>query len=668
MFRSRLAPGLLLLTAACTPAAPPASAPPPAPAADALERAPIRPVPVPDAYRQAVARGTRTETGAPGPAYWQNEVAYRIDAELDPETATLRGSQRIVYRNRSPVALPSVLLNLYQNVFAEGVPRNRFVNVTGGVTLERVAAQGRPLERFPANRIPITGDTPTAPAGYAVQGTLARIRLPTPIAPGDSAVLEIDWHHPVPPAPSFRTGWEETLGSRVFHVAQWYPQVAMFDDVRGWDATPYLGDGEFYLPFGDFEVALTVPAGYLVGATGELTNPEEVLTDEARQRLAAALRADTITRVVTAADLTAENATQPAIGGQLTWRFAARDVRDFAFSTSDGYVWDATRSRVEDDGETRTIAVHALYRPGAPNWEEAARYGQHSMDRFHEILIPYLYPQITIAEGPIYGMEYPMIAFIGKPAGTEDLYRVIAHEVAHEWYPMMVGSDEAVFAWLDEGLAMYLENLAAADFFGIDDPFASDVAGYLAVAGSEAEVPLMRHTDLITPYGARGVAVYTKPALLFRALREVVGAETFHDALDAFSREWLLRHPTAWDLFATFERFAGRPLDWFFQPWWFETGVLDRAIESVEGAEAGSARVTVVDLGDNPAPVRVVGTTTGGVTVSATIPAETWLAGARSAAVTLQADAPIVRIVIDPEQIFPDVNFENNVWRAEGLN
>jgi hypothetical protein len=659
-----------LLAAACAPAAPPAPAPappqaaPPATPAEGALRPAVRPLPLPAPFRAAVERGTRTMTGAPGPRHWQQRLHYRIDAELDPATATLRGAMRVTYRNQSPDTLRSLVLNLYQNVFAPGVPRNRQVTVTGGTTLDRVAVRGRALPRLTARDVAITA-TParTAPVGYAVEGTLARVVLPDAVLPGDSTTLEIEWHQRVPPAGTFRTAWEEALGGRAFQVAQWYPQVAVFDDLRGWNATPYLGDGEFYLEFADFEVALTLPTGWLVAATGELRNAEEVLTPEARRRLAAAQRTDGITRVVTEADLTARNATQRTQEEQLTWRFHARDVRDFAFATSDRYVWDATRAAVPAaGGGTRQVAVHALYRPGAPHWGDAARFTQHATRYLSGRLIPYLYPQVTVAEGPVAGMEYPMVNFIGRFAQPTSLYGVIAHEVAHQWFPMMVSTDEAAYAWLDEGAASFYETLASADFFRTPPDFATDRDAYLRVAGTETEVPMMRHTDLVTPFGARVVAAYRKPATLFRALEAVVGEETFRRAIDTFAREWLLRHATPWDFFHTVERVAGRDLDWFWYPWWFETGVLDHAIERVEGAETGTLRITVRDHGDNPMPTPIVATTAAGQTVRTTIPVDEWLAGTRTATATLQAPGPVIRVEIDPEQVFPDVNRANNVW------
>lgn len=668
IFRRILLP-LLAVTAACAPAPQPAAAPlpapPPPPVAappEAPERAPEREVPVPAAFAAALERETRAPSGAPGEAYWQQRVRYRIDAELDPRTATLRGMESIVYHNRSPLPLRSLVLNLYQNVFAEGVPRNRYVNVTGGVTLQRVAAQGRALERRRAREIPVVPEPAAdAPMGYAVEGTLARLVLPRPVAPGDSVVLEVEWRHRVPPAPSFRTGYDEALGARAFHVAQWYPQIATLDDVYGWDATPYLGDGEFYLEYGDFDVSVSLPEGYLVGATGVLQNPEEVLTEEARIRLAAALRADTVTAVVTEADLEADNATQRSPDGQLTWRFRAENVRDFAFATSRRYVWDVARATVSDG---RSVPVHALYRAGAPSWTQAARFGEHATEFFSELLIPYLYPQITIAEGPIGGMEYPQIVFITRRDDPASLYSTVAHEVAHEWFPMMVGTNEAAYAWMDEGFATFMDALAQNDFYPDRDVFAGDRTSYLRVAGTEAEVPLMRHTDLVSPYGARGVAAYTKPGVLLRSLRSVVGDSAFAAAMRTYAREWLLKHPYPWDFFNTMERVSGQELDWFFRPWWFETGVLDLAVEAVEGAggETGRVTVRVRSQGEISAPTLVEVVTASGTRLRETIPVEAWRGGARTASISFSVTGPVARVEIDPERLFPDVDLEDNTW------
>jgi hypothetical protein len=666
LYRHPLAlPTALMAAVAAAACAPAVRIAPPVPAA--LTEAPdtvgprnLRPVPVPASYRAAQEKGTRSATGRPGARYWQNRVRYRIEAELDPATARLRGTERVVLHNRSPERLDSLLLNLYPNVFTGGVPRNRTIPFnTSGITLERVAVQGTEM----ADR---TGQ-PAGQKGYRVRGTLGWVNLPRPVAPGDSVVMEVAWHLDVPPKGGFRTGWEDALGGRVLQVAQWYPQVAVFDDVHGWDATPYLGDGEFYLEYGDFDVALTLPANHLVGATGTLQNPDEVLTPETRRRLAAAVAADAPQPVVTEADLAARRATLPGRGGKVTWRFRAEDVRDFGFATSGRYVWDAVGAVVPgEDGTPRRVAVHSLYRPGAPGWAlDAARYGEHTIEYLSRKLVPYRYPQVTVSEGPIFGMEYPMLVFIARPERAEDLQAVIAHEEAHQWFPMMVGQNEAAYAWMDEGFTQHHEDLAHKDFYPRSDPFADSRASYLRVAGTEAEVPLMRHTDLVSPYGARTVAAYTKPAAVLRALRGVVGDSVVDDAMRTYAREWMGKHPYPWDFFATVERVAGRNLGWFFYPWWFETGVLDQAVGEVR-QDGETLHVTVHDLGQNPMPALVAVTVEGGATILAEVPVESWFTGVRTAEVSVPVSGRVTRVEIDPAQLFPDANRSNNVWTAPG--
>jgi hypothetical protein len=453
----------------------------------------------------------------------------------------------------------------------------------------------------------------------------------------------------------------------VLQVAQWYPQVAVYDDVVGQDQTPYTGNGEFYLEYGDFDVSLTLPAGWLVGATGTLQNAGEVLTPAVRQRLETAMGSDGVTRVVTEADQRAGTATLPGRDGRLTWRFQARDVRDFAFATSNRYVWDATRAVIPagEGGGTRAVPVHTLYRPRAPHWSGAWRYGQHAARFFSRRITPYIYPQVTVSEGPIYGMEYPMLVFIGRTSDAEELYTVIAHEVGHEWFPMMVGQDEAAFAWMDEGLTTYDEAIASADFFPGRDPWAGSRSAYLAVAGKKAEVPLMRHTDESSET-AGGIAAYYKPGTLLRSLRAVVGDSVFDRAMTTYAREWTLKHPYPWDFFNTFERVSGRDLDWFFEPWWFRTAALDQAITAVEPGN-GNVRVTVRDLGTAPAPTVVAVVTLGGDTTRAVIPAERWVRDRLTAVtITVPVRGTPYRVILDPDQLFPDVNRRNNVWTAAG--
>jgi hypothetical protein len=657
-----------LLAAALLPACAPArQAVQPAPAArdTALKPAPL-PLPVPDPYRAALRQGTRSADGRPGPRYWQQRVRYDIHAELDPATAALTGTERIVYLNRSPDTMRVVTMNVYQNLFAPpSVPADSRLN-TGGMTLTRFVLQGQPLPALtPAEwSQAVHGAAPRG--GYSVAGTMAGVSFPRPLAPGDSAVFEIDWRYKVPPAGAPRTGWEDALGGRVFQVAQWYPQIAVNDDVAGVDATPYTGSGEFYLEYGDFDVALTLPTGWIVGATGTLLNPEQVLSAQTRSRLAAAMASDSTTAVVTETDLSAHAATQPGTAGRLTWRYHASDVRDVAFATSDRYLWDATRASIPDaQGGAHYVPVHSLYRRGAPGWGRGARYGQHALGYFSRLMIPYIYPQVTVTEGPEYGMEYPMLVFIGRPAAARELQSVIAHEVGHEWFPMMVGADEAAFAWMDEGINTYDEARAVEDFFPGSDPWMEDRTAYLGIAGRKTEAPMMKHIDQVGE-PASGISAYFKPGTVLRSLNAVVGDSVFRLAMKTYASEWLLKHPYPWDFFHTFERVSGRDLDWFFEPWWFRTATLNQAIENVH-ASPGGVTVTVRDLGGAPAPTPIVVTTADGRTAATTIPGERWsVERLRTVTVDVPIRGRVVKVEIDPDRLFPDVDRANNVWTVPG--
>ncbi len=655
--------GLMLLALAGCGRAPGPESPAPAVQESASVRYAVEPVPVPRRFAAAVARGTRTGEGRPGARYWQQEVDYLIAAELDPATARLQGEETVTYANHSPDTLGVLVFHLYQNLFGEGVRRTRSVPITGGMTIERVAVAGEAAREVRGGAQP-----PEGGAAYQVSETLMYVRLPRPLPPGERVRVEVAWRYTVPPRGAPRTGH---IDRRLYAIAQWYPQVAVYDDIEGWHAWPYLGNGEFYLEYGRFDVSLTVPEGWIVAATGELQNPEEVLSPETRARLRRALERDDVVHVVTEADFGAGNATQRAPGGQLTWRFVGRDVRDFAWAASDRYLWDATRAVLGDGGEPRVVPVHALYRPRATSWREAAAYTRHALEFFSERWPPYIYPQMTSVEGPVGGMEYPMIVFVREFGNARTLYGVIAHETAHEWWPMMVGNKEPSYAWQDEGLATFIENQAADDFFREGDAFRGELERYLQVAGTDVEVEIMRHADLYGEYPLFAIASYSKPAVLLRALGGVVGEETVVRALREYADRWRLKHPDPLDFFNTVEDVAGRDLDWFWHPWWYGTAVLDQAIVDVEieAADGGErVAVTVEDQGQAPMPVELVVTTAAGETRRVVVPVDVWLAGARRTVATTTVPGRVATVAIDPDLTFPDVDRSDNVWERVAAN
>lgn len=617
-------------------------------------RIPPRPVEPPMDYQRAVASGTRSPDGRPGSDYWQQRADYRIQAELDPSTGRLNAREVITYHNRSPDTLAVVVLRLEQNVFAEGARRNRRAPITGGLSLEALRVDGR--------------DATSRHVGssYYESLTLLQVQLPDPLPPGEQADIEVRWSFTVPPAEAFRTG---ILDGEVFAVAQWYPRVAVYDDVYGWDLTPYLGDGEFYLEYGSFDVQITVPNDWIVAATGTLENPEEVLSPASLERQRGARASDSVTRIVTEEQIADGTATRSG-PEELTWRFTASDVRDFSFATSPSYVWEARGVEVPGResgpagggaaGGERAL-LQAFYRPGLTAWNRGLEYVAHGVTTFSEWLGPIVYPQVTITETSVGGMEYPMLIFNPSTNSPTSLAGVTIHEVAHQWFPMAVGTMEAKHAWMDEGIGSYWEELSLAALYGREPPEWGTTSSYLRVAGTEVEVPLMRHTDLVNPYGARVLAAYTKPALVLGALRSVIGDDAFQAAFRDFYESWTFRHPHPFDFFNTVERHAGEDLDWFWRSFFFETHVLDHAVESVEAAD-GTTTIRIADRGEAvlPTPVRIV--LDDGTVRDEWISHQDWLTGGRDRDITLPGG--VAEVVLDPDGLFPDVNRENNRWSA----
>jgi hypothetical protein len=611
-------------------------------------------VPTLEGYELAVTRGTRTRTGAPGPHYWQQWADYKLEAELNPVSKRMTGKGTISYQNRSPDTLRTVYIQLLQNIFAPGARHNTNVPWSiEGIGLERVAAQGTALAAG-------GGEGP----GYDVNGTVMRVRLPKPLLPGGTADFALEWKLRVPPDGAPRGGQD----GEVYFMNYWYPQMAVYDDINGWQIDQYLGNAEFYMGYGNYDVSLTVPAGWLVTATGTLQNPQDVLTAQTRARLDSA-RSDTgIVHVVTDLDREPGRSTAAGKDGKLTWRFRAQSVRDVSWAASSRYVWDAANAPVGDadgDGKPDTALIQSFYRPEqrANHWDQSARYARYSIEFYSKDLWPYPYPHMTAVDGPesCGGMEYPMMTCIGGQWDTLGMYEVTTHEIGHMWFPMIVGSDEKRFAWMDEGLTQFDQSQSMDAFFkGFDDE-ARNRKNYLDFAATYGEVELMHHGDRFPNYPAYGVAAYYKPATAMVALRGVLGRELFDKAFKEYGRRWQYRHPSPYDFFATFEDVSGRDLSWFWRTWFFETWRLDQSIDTVTTV-GDSLEVGIDNRGKAPMPVHLVVTRTDGRADSVNVPVDVWLGGARRTTVRV-ARAPAVKsIEIDPAREFPDVDRDNQRW------
>jgi hypothetical protein len=381
------------------------------------------------AMRKAYAMWTRDSSGAPGRRYFQQRVDYKIDASLNPATNEIRGRETITLHNTTPDTLKTVVMRLYQNYFSPRVERNDYVtDITDGVSIENLNVNGA--------TIPLTNNKQ-----YALRERIATITPASPILPGATATIETAWHFIVPNVDTTVRGQRMgRYGSYLYQVAQWYPQIAMYDELRGWDTDQYLGNAEFNNQFGSFDVRITAPGGWLLGATGKLENPEQVYSKRTLDRLAMAMQVDT-TIVVVDANERGPGAT--AAGPTLTWHLTAPLVNDFAFAVSRDYAFDATHATIPGKGK---IPVNVLYLPQHVNYRKnnTAQYGRKALEEHSRTLFPYEFSQGTIADGPETGMEYPMIIFNGSSLG------VTVHEFGHQWFPMMVGSNETRYGFMDE--------------------------------------------------------------------------------------------------------------------------------------------------------------------------------------------------------------------------
>ncbi len=422
-----------------------------------------------------------------------------------------------------------------------------------------------------------------------------------------------------------------------------------------------MGEGEFYMDYGNYDVSLTVPKNWLIGATGELQNAPEVLTEQSISRLNEAGATHEIVNIVTPDDIEAGSAT---VDGPLSWRFVAENVRDFAFGASDRYLWDATTAEVGDrDGDhgNDLSMIHAFYREGMSDWNRSAEYGQFTIEFLSDMFFPYPYPHMTAVEGVIGGgMEFPMITHIGSGRPGGSVFGVTFHEIGHMYFPMIVGQDEKAFTWMDEGLTSFNTAEGSAAFYDRDswDP---NRQGYYSIAGTGDEVEPMRHADRYPlDTSARGLASYNKPAVSLHALRGMVGQERFSEAYQEYARRWAFKHPQPYDLFNTFNDVLGEDFDWFWTTMFFNTWTLDQAISNVADGPDGVV-VSIDDLGLSPFPVPLRVTYDDGTVIEETIPVDVWLSDTRSTQLRFEAGT-VSKVEIDPNNYLPDINRSNNVW------
>jgi hypothetical protein len=605
----------------------------------------------------------RSGNGAPGPAYWQNRADYEIHAAIDTEAKTLAASEIITYTNNSPDVLESLWIQLDQNIYRKDARAGH----TGGGFARTKFTDGYVLDS-----VEVMQDGKTTAAAPIVSDTRMRVALPSALAHGGVIKLKVKYHYAIPGTFGGRTSWVATPKGDIYDIAQWFPRMCVYDDVRGWDTAPYLGQ-EFYLEYGDIDYSVTVPSDMIVAGGGELLNANEVLTQTERNRLAQA-RASDKTVMIRSAEEIGDPASRPKQDGTLTWRYRMTNTRDVAFSASKAFIWDAARINLPDG---KTALAESVYPPesaGDAAWGRSTEYLKDSVEHFSQRWHVYPYPTAWSIAGGSSGMEYPGMAFDGVTDAGKGLFWITAHEIGHTWFPMMVGSDERRNAWMDEGINTFIDTYESDDFKGgvygpkRDSEYApsggNPVDDIQSVLKDPDAVPIMSRADTISEK-YRHPVTYFKAALGLRLLREqILGPDRFDPAFRKYINDWAFKHPKPSDFFREMESEGGEDLSYFWRGWFFNNWSLDLAVENVayvSGDPAKGATVSIASLDKLVMPSTLEVKYVDGTSRRLALPAETWILHGRNS-VTLDGGPAIASVTIDPDHALPDKDRGNNAF------
>jgi hypothetical protein len=609
------------------------------------------------------ANAYRSASGKPGPLFWQNRADYRMQATLDPATRQLRGSAVITYTNNSPDALDVLWLQVEQNRYRKDA-RGAFgggkfpAEFTRGEHIRSVAVEDAAGHRQPAH--------------WIISDTRMQLTLPTALkGHGGKVKLHIAWDYTVPGEFGGRTDVNANRQGDIYEIAQWYPRLCVYDDLRGWDTQPYL-NSEFYLEYGDFDYRITVPADMIVVASGELLNPQEVLTATQRARLEQARRSDATVMIRSAAEVT-DPASRPKRDGTLTWHFAIKNTRDVAFGASRAYIWDAARINLPDGKSALAMSAYPLESAGDAAWGEATQNLKKSVEFFSRTYYPYPWPVAVNEAGTAGGMEYPGITFDHKKAAGKGLQMLIAHEIGHTWFPMIVGSNERRDAWMDEGFNTFVDVYEMEAFDGGKYAPKRD-AEYAPGKGTPAEqiADILRDAAAPPPLTTADAIVekYRHPISYFKAafglvlLREqIIGAERFDPAFRRYIATWAYRHPSPSDFFRFMESETGEDLGWFWRGWFEHNWQFDVAVQKAsytDGDYRKGVDITLANLDKLVLPATLQLTWDDGSTQDVRVPWETWMQH-RSYVIHVEGTRPLKSATIDPDRALPDSDRGNNV-------
>ena len=606
----------------------------------------------------------RSASGAPGAKYWQNRVDYNITANLDETQNLVTGSVTLTYKNNSPDQLPYLWLQLDQNTFKEN---SRGKQITP--SRSRYGAQGEKFDGgYQIKNVSVSKKSSAVKFTSLIEDTRMQIRLDQPLAAnGDVITIKIDYSYVVPKEGSDRTGHLTTKNGEIFAIAQWFPRMCVYDDVIGWNTLPYWGGGEFYCEYGDINFAITAPASHIVMGSGELLNPSEVFTPEQLKRWNAAKNSDETVHIRTEAEVT-DPKSRPE-KDKLTWKYKIINARDAAWASSKAFVLDAARINLPSGKKSLAVSAQPVESNGVDAYGRGVEYVKTSIEHYSTKWFEYPYPMAVNVATNIGGMEYPGIVFCGWTAKKGSTWGVIDHEFGHTWFPMIVGSNERKFGWMDEGFNTFINGISSKNFNKGEYAKRATNMNIIGkqVIGNPKFENIMLMPDGMTEANI-GINLYAKPGWGLDILRtEILGEDRFDYAFRQYIKNWAYKHPTPYDFFRSMENGAGEDLSWFWRSWFLNSWKMDQAVGSVQEVKTDGKltgySIKVLNLEKMPMPIILQVKTKSGKTDTVKVPVDVWMKN-NSWLVRYPTTEEIVSVTLDPNKVLPDSNPDNNTWTA----
>jgi len=605
------------------------------------------------------ANDYRTGSGEPGPKYWQNRADYKINCTLDTGLHRVTGEVEIIYSNNSPSNLKFLWLQVDQNIYRNDSRASATTTETGGRWANAKFTEGDQIKSIAIDE----GGKSYTPK-YLITDTRMQVWLSNEVKAGGVVKLKIGYQFDIPEYGTDRMGRLRTKNGWIYEVAQWYPRICVYDDVQGWNTLPYLGAGEFYLEYGDIEYSITAPADLIVVGSGELQNPQDCLTAAQISRWNEAKNSDKTVMIRSDKEVTDKNSrpNKPSC----TWKFKIQNARDVSWAASRAFVWDAARMNLPSGKKSVAASVYPVESIKKNGWQRSTEMVKGSIEYNSAKWFEFPYPVATNVAGIVAGMEYPGIVFCGFNDTGNGLWGVTDHEFGHTWFPMIVGSNERKYAWMDEGFNTFINGLSTQNFnhgeFASVSFFTGDVTKY---AFSDQMDGLMNIPEVIQQENL-GVAAYLKPSMMLQSLRNIVlDSNRFDGAFREYIRRWAFKHPTPWDFFHTMENVSGEDLGWFWKGWVLNTWKLDQAVRGVtyiDDKPTNGSEVTIENMEKMVMPVIAVVREANGKEHRINLPVEVWQRGALWT-FSVPTTTEVKEVILDPDNKLPDYNRTNNSWK-----